>query len=90
MAEVMRYAEMKDSGVEWIGMMPRHWNTIALKHATSKIGSGKTPSGGAEVYSSEGIMFLRSQNVYNTGLVLDDVSFISEEIDEDMKNKGAV
>lgn len=79
-------AEMKDSGVGWIGMMPSHWGTIALKLATSKIGSGKTPSGGAEVYSSEGIMFLRSQNVYNTGLILDDVSFISEEIDEEMKN----
>ena len=79
-------AEMKDSGVEWIGMMPTTWSACALKHLTTKIGSGKTPSGGAEVYTTEGVMFLRSQNVYNTGLELDSVSFISEEIDETMAN----
>ena len=32
MAEVMRYAEMKDSGVEWIGMMPRHWKALRGKN----------------------------------------------------------
>ena len=78
--------EMKDSGVEWIGNMPTTWNACALKQLTTKIGSGKTPSGGAEVYTTEGVMFLRSQNVYNTGLELDSVSFISEEIDETMAN----
>lgn len=78
--------EMKDSGVEWIGMMPTTWSACALKQLTTKIGSGKTPSGGAEVYTTEGVMFLRSQNVYNTGLELDSVSFISEEIDETMAN----
>lgn len=78
--------EMKDSGVEWIGMMPTTWSACALKQLTTKIGSGKTPSGGAEVYTTEGVVFLRSQNVYNTGLELDSVSFISEEIDETMAN----
>lgn len=78
--------EMKDSGVEWIGKMPATWSACALKQLTTKIGSGKTPPGGAEVYTTEGIMFLRSQNVYNTGLELDSVSFISEEIDETMAN----
>lgn len=78
--------EMKDSGVEWIGKTPIHWDACALKQLTTKIGSGKTPSGGAEVYSDTGVIFLRSQNVYNTGLVLEDVSHISEEIDAEMKN----
>lgn len=26
-----RHYEMKDSGVEWIGKMPRHWNTLRLQ-----------------------------------------------------------
>ena len=26
-----RHYEMKDSGVEWIGEMPRHWNTLRLQ-----------------------------------------------------------
>ena len=78
--------EMRDSGVEWVGKMPKTWSTCALKLLTTKIGSGKTPSGGAEVYTSEGVMFLRSQNIYNTGLEIDSVSFISNEIDESMSS----
>lgn len=31
MAELMRYAEMKDSGVEWLGEIPRHWGQVRLK-----------------------------------------------------------
>ena len=30
----MRYAEMKDSGIPWIGDIPKHWNTIKLKYAS--------------------------------------------------------
>ncbi len=78
--------EMKDSGVDIIGLMPKHWNLIKVKFCTSKIGSGKTPRGGAEIYTDSGIMLLRSQNIYSTGLVLDNVSYISEKIDEEMAN----
>lgn len=78
--------EMKDSGIDWIGPIPSHWGTCAIKNITTKIGSGKTPNGGAEVYTDEGVLFLRSQNVYDTGLKLDNVSHISEEIDNEMKN----
>lgn len=33
---------MKDSGVEWIGLIPKHWNTIATKYLF-RIESGATP-----------------------------------------------
>ncbi len=46
---------MKDSGVEWLGEIPAHWEVKRLKDTTSKIGSGMTPSGG-EVYVSDGVM----------------------------------
>lgn len=78
--------EMKDSGVEWIGKVPRHWRMTKTKFCSSKIGSGKTPRGGAEIYTDSGVMILRSQNIYNTGLMLDNVSYIPEEIDEEMAN----
>jgi len=76
----------KDSGIEWIGEMPEHWEVKKIKYLTSYIGSGKTPRGGSEVYAQEGIIFIRSQNVYPQGLRLDDVVFISEEIDSEMRN----
>ena len=78
--------EMKDSGVEWIGKVPSHWMIGKVKYGTTKVGSGKTPKGGAEVYMTSGVMFLRSQNIYNDGLRLDNPYYISEEIDEQMKN----
>lgn len=77
---------MRDSGIRWIGQIPVGWSMCPIKRLTTKIGSGKTPAGGAEVYSDEGVLFLRSQNVYDTGLLLEDVSHISDEIDAEMRN----
>ena len=34
---------MKDSGVEWLGQVPEHWEIWKLSHAYSTIGSGTTP-----------------------------------------------
>lgn len=30
------YTEMKDSGIEWVGMIPKHWTTIANKYVMHK------------------------------------------------------
>lgn len=76
---------MRNSGIDWIGEIPEHWEVIKLSFLTSKIGSGSTPTGGANVYVHEGVKFLRSQNVYFEGLNLNDVAFITETIDEEMK-----
>jgi type I restriction enzyme S subunit len=75
---------MKDSGVEWLGEIPTHWDVKRLAHTTSKIGSGKTPSGGAEVYTSDGVMLLRSQNIHFGDLRLADVAFIDVVTDAEM------
>lgn len=77
---------MKDSGVEWIGEIPEAWSIVKLGLLTSKIGSGSTPSGGAEVYTEDGVKFMRSQNVYFEGFDLTNVAHISQEIDEQMKS----
>lgn len=77
---------MKDSGIEWIGEVPEHWEVCRAKNAVKKIGNGVTPRGGSEVYTDSGIPFLRSQNVYDDGLRLDNVSFIPVRIHDDMKN----
>lgn len=72
---------MKDSKVAWLGNIPAHWEAKRTKFAVSYIGSGKTPKGGSEVYVQEGIMILRSQNIYDKGLRLDDVAYITDEAD---------
>jgi len=35
---------MKDSGVEWLGQVPEHWEVWKLARAFAEIGSGTTPS----------------------------------------------
>ncbi|MGV8812552.1 MAG: restriction endonuclease subunit S [Gelidibacter sp.] len=77
---------MKDSGIEWLGDIPEHWNVVKVKHFTEKIGSGVTPRGGAEVYQETGVPLLRSQNIYFDRFKIDNVAFISEEIHNSMNN----
>ena len=77
---------MKDSGVEWIGQIPEHWELKKIKHVTSKIGSGVTPSGGGATYLDEGIPLLRSQNIHFDRIDLNDVARISEKVHHSMSN----
>jgi type I restriction enzyme S subunit len=42
-------AEMKDSGIEWIGEVPKQWELKKLKYL-SKINNGATPKSGIEEY----------------------------------------
>jgi|LakMenEpi03Aug12_release.lakeMendotaPanAssembly.Ray.scaffolds.fasta_scaffold30738_5 type I restriction enzyme S subunit len=75
------HAPMKPSGIEWLGDVPEGWEVTRIGFLCCKIGSGKTPLGGGEAYVTEGILFIRSQNVYDDGMHLDDVVYVSEETD---------
>ena len=66
--------------------LPKGWKFLRLIEITNKIGSGSTPRGGREVYVKEGIPFLRSQNIWNDGLRLDDVAYITPLVHEHMSN----
>lgn len=84
--KIKQYNTYKASGIEWLGEIPEHWEVKRVKDFTSKIGSGVTPNGGAEVYLDCGIPFFRSQNIYNNRLSIDDIVYISEDIDNKMSN----
>ena len=62
--------------------VPKGWVWTTIGNLCSKIGSGSTPKGSN--YSSEGILFFRSQNVHNDGIVLDDIKYISDEVHQSM------
>lgn len=64
--------------------LPKGWAFVRLGQITNKIGSGSTPRGGREVYVKTGVPFLRSQNIWNDGLRMDDVAFIPSEVHERM------
>ncbi len=64
---------------------PKGWVWSRIGEIALQTGSGSTPRGGKSAYADTGTPFLRSQNVYDDGLRLDDVVFINDETNEKMK-----
>ena len=68
-------APMKDSGVEWLGEVPEHWEVKRLKDISSVIDCrNKTPE-----YVDEGqYLVVRTTNIKERKLVLDDARYTDE------------
>ena len=53
------HVKMKDSGVEWLGEVPEHWEITRVKHvAHIKYGIGEPPR-----YQEEGVALIRATNI---------------------------
>jgi type I restriction enzyme S subunit len=62
---------MKDSGVQWLGMVPGHWEVLLLKRALKSIDYGISDS-----LESEGqVAVLRMGNIANGNVLLTDLKF---------------
>lgn len=48
--------KMKDSGIEWIGEIPEHWEVKRLKFVTQSISTGSTPPTSEPKYYREGAL----------------------------------
>jgi len=57
----------------------KKWSIEKLKRLTFKIGSGATPKGGRESYTSEGISLVRSMNVYKGYFEYNGLAHITED-----------
>ena len=69
--------EMKDSGVEWIGKIPKDWNVCKLKRIAERLTDG---THGTYERTSEGYLLLSAKNVFEDGLHIgENESLISEE-----------
>lgn len=69
-----------------LGEIPDGWAATTLQHLTSKIGSGSTPRGGKDVYKTEGIAFIRSQNVYDSQFIWDGLAWIDSVQAKSLEN----
>lgn len=65
-------AELKDSGIEWIGRIPKHWDVKSAKHVCDRIidCKNRTP----EVIPDGGYYVLRTSNVKKGRLVDDEIT----------------
>jgi len=67
--------EMKDSGVEWLGAVPKDWELWKVSHAFSIVGSGTTPLTSNKSYYNGHIPWvttgeLRENNIISTKKML--------------------
>ena len=71
---------MKDSGVEWLGKIPEHWDVEPIKYrVTFHNGDrGKNYPSKSEL-QSEGIPFINAGHLEGDGLNMDNMDYISEE-----------
>jgi len=60
--------KMKDSGIEWIGEIPEHWEVVKLKKMTL-LKTGKTPSSSGQNYWGDVFNWFTPGDFYN-GLIL--------------------
>ena len=44
------YPAYKDSGIEWLGEIPEHWEVWKVTHGFGSIGSGTTPKSDNDLY----------------------------------------
>lgn len=50
MSRYKTYPEYRDSGIEWIGVIPKDWDMWKISHACPYVASGTTPKSDDDVY----------------------------------------
>lgn len=71
MSKYQTYPEYKESGVEWLGKIPKEWDLWKLTHAYDEIGSGTTPPSSSDEWYGGDIPWittgeLREKEIFST------------------------
>ncbi|MDN5316099.1 MAG: type restriction enzyme subunit [Thermoanaerobacterium sp.] len=69
MSRYKRYERYKDSGVEWIGEIPEHWEINKLKRLSNIITGNTPPKSEEENYDDEGIPWVKPDNIQDDGTI---------------------
>ncbi|MCX4176702.1 MULTISPECIES: restriction endonuclease subunit S [Paraburkholderia] len=69
----------KDSGVAWLGQVPQHWEVKRLKHVGNAI-IGLTYDPEEVATEDDGVLVLRSSNVQNGKITLEDNVYVAKDI----------
>lgn len=75
--KLRKYPAYKDSGIEWIGEIPEHWNNTKTKYLSDEpVQYGLNISG--DNYVDEGIRFIRTTDIDDFGCIQDEGVYLSE------------
>ncbi len=73
-----RYPIFKDSGVEWLGEVPEHWNVGSIRWLTRRY-SGGTPDKANHAYWEDGTIPWLNSGAVNDRLITEPSTFITDE-----------
>jgi type I restriction enzyme S subunit len=72
------YPAYKDSGIEWLGEIPKHWEVKRLRFI-AKIQTGNTPSKTEEDnYSDEGLLWVKPDNLFGPKPITSTKEYLSK------------
>jgi type I restriction enzyme, S subunit len=74
----LRYPQYKESGIDWLGAVPAHWDVVPLKHRCirSALYGANIPG---EDYAPDGVRFLRTTDIDDFGRLQPGGVFIEPE-----------
>lgn len=72
------YPEYKPSGIDWLGEIPSHWVVTSLKWIFDDIGSGTTPTSGADEFYRDGTVNWLQTGDLNDGIIKSTAKKITE------------
>ena len=82
MSDLPSYSDYKESGVEWLGKIPSHWEISRLKFLGDIVlGLTYSPE---DITTENGILVFRSSNVQNGQLTFDDNIYVDKDIPKKM------
>jgi type I restriction enzyme, S subunit len=74
-----KYDSYKDSGVEWIGEVPEHWEVKKVNYCFAQIGSGTTPTAGNQNYYGNGTYNWLQTGDLNDGEIFETAKKITQQ-----------
>jgi type I restriction enzyme S subunit len=61
---------LKDSGIDWLGQIPAHWDVLALRRLAARVVTGRTPPAGVGDFFTDGEVPWFTPGDFTSGLVL--------------------
>lgn len=70
--------KMKDSGIEWIGEIPKHWEIFKVKYLATIL-NGSTPNTGKINYWDGDIKWITPKDLFDNKIITDSLKKITKE-----------
>ena len=68
--------ELKETHLDWMPKIPKHWDIKRLKFLTKIISKGSTPSTEGREMANEGIRYIKAENIFKSKVTIDPAFFI--------------